>query len=56
MRKVMPLSIAAILLLVAASWAMTASESRDAFAGPRINTFELMSTTVDLPVQQFELS
>ena len=50
----MSFSVAAILVLVATGWAMTASESRDTFTGPRINTFEMMSITVDLPVQQFE--
>jgi hypothetical protein len=48
MRKIMSFSVAAILVLVATGWAMTASESRDTFTGPRINTFEMMSITVDL--------
>jgi hypothetical protein len=54
MRKIMSFSVAAILVLVATGWAMTASESHATFTGPRINTLEMMSITVDLPVQQFE--
>jgi len=54
MGKVLSLSIAAVLVLVAASWAMTPSQGNDAFSGTRINTFEMMSVASDLPVHQFD--
>jgi hypothetical protein len=54
MRKVMSLSIVAVLVLVATSWAMTASQEHDGFSGTRINTFEMMSVAADLPVHQYD--
>jgi Flp pilus assembly protein CpaB len=56
MRKVMLLGIAAVLALVAAAtWAATVAQTRDEIAATRINTFELMVNSKDLPTQQYDM-
>jgi len=53
MRKITLLGIPAVLaLVVAATWAATVAQSRDAVAGTRINTLELTMNLKELPTQQ----
>jgi hypothetical protein len=57
MRKIMTLSIAVMLALVAiGTWAAatTGAQQQVGFSGERINTLELMSVSTNLPAQQFE--
>ena len=57
MRKIMTLSIAVVLALVAiGTWAAatTGSQQQVGFSGERINTLELMSVSTNLPAEQHE--
>jgi hypothetical protein len=57
MRKIMTLSIAVVLALVAiGTWAAatTGSQERVGFSGERINTLQLMSVSTNLPAEQYE--
>jgi hypothetical protein len=57
MRKIMTLSIAVVLALVAiGTWAAatTGSQEQVGFSGERINTLQLMSVSTNLPAEQYE--
>jgi hypothetical protein len=57
MRKIMTLSIAVVLALVAiGTWAAatTGSQQQVGFSGERINTLQLMSISTNLPAEQYE--
>ena len=57
MRKIMTLSIAVMLALVAiGTWAAatTGSQQQVGFSGERINTLQLMSVSTNLPAQQYK--
>jgi hypothetical protein len=59
MRKIMSLGIAAMLALVAVgTWAVATagSQNHDGPSGTRINAFELMMNSKDLPTQQYDMS
>ena len=53
MRKIISFGIAAMLVVVAAgTWAAgTTGQNRDGATGTRINTFELMMNSKNLPTQ-----
>jgi len=52
MRKITLLGIpVALALVIAATWAATVAQTRDAVAGTRINTLELTMNLKDLPTQ-----
>ena len=57
MRKIMSMSIAVMLALVAiGTWAIATPNSPEQIgnSGYRINVMELMSSSADLPAQQYE--
>jgi hypothetical protein len=56
MRKIMSFGIAAVLVVVAGTWAAgTTGQNRDGATGTRINTLELMMNSKNLPTQpQYE--
>jgi hypothetical protein len=57
MRKIMTLSIAVMLALVAiGTWAAatTGSQQQVGFSGERINTLQLTSVSTNLPAEQYE--
>ena len=56
MRKIMSFGIAAVLVVVAGTWAAgTTGQHRDGATETRINTFELMMNSKNLPTQpQYE--